>query len=108
MNTDLNWMGASQLAPAGGRTAFNLKAKLAELKPITNTFGGDAVDRTVTNPYGNATNPGDLTYNRDGSTTVMYLAIGAEADTSANALEVPTYHACILSSLLDANTALPN
>jgi len=41
-------------------------------------------------------------------TTVMYLAIGAEADTSANALEVPTYHACILSSLLDANTALPN
>jgi hypothetical protein len=70
LNTDLNWMGASQLAPAGGRTAFNLKAKLAELKPITNTFGGDAVDRTVTNPYGNATNPGDLTYNRDGSTTV--------------------------------------
>jgi len=65
-----NLIGASQLAPAGNRTAFNLKAKLAELKPITNTFGGDAVDRTVTNPYGNATNPGDLTYNRDGSTTV--------------------------------------
>ena len=65
-----NLIGASQLAPAGGRTAFNLKAKLAELKPITNTFGGDAVDRTVTNPYGNATNPGDITRNVDGSTTV--------------------------------------
>jgi len=70
LNTDLNWMGASQLNPLGARTAFDLKAKLAELKPITNTFGGDAVDRTVTNPYGNATNPGDLTYNLDGSTTV--------------------------------------
>jgi len=38
----------------------------------------------------------------------MYLAIGAEAATSANAVEVPTYHACILSVSLDANTALPN
>ena len=41
-------------------------------------------------------------------TTVMYLAIGAEADTSAKRVDVPTYHACILALLLDANTALPN
>jgi hypothetical protein len=65
-----NLIGASQLAPAGGRTAFDLKAKLAALTPITNTNDGSVVSRTVTNPYGNATNPGDLTYNRDGSTTV--------------------------------------
>jgi len=72
LNTDLNWMGASQLAPAGGRTAFNLKAKLAELKPITNTFGGDAVAPAgTTNPYGNATNPGDITRNADGTITVQ-------------------------------------
>jgi hypothetical protein len=70
LNTGLNLMSASQLAPAGSRTAYDLKAKLAALKPITNTFGGDAVDRTVTNPYGNATNPGDKTYNQDGSITV--------------------------------------
>jgi len=38
----------------------------------------------------------------------MYLAIGAVAATSAKTVEVPTYHACILAWLLDANTALPN
>jgi len=70
LNTGLNLMGASQLAPAGSRTAYDLKAKLAALKPIPNTFGGDVVDRAITNPYGNATNPGDLTFNRDGTTTV--------------------------------------
>jgi len=68
LNTGLNWMGASQLAPAGSRTAFDLKAKLATLKPVT-TPQTNAPAGT-TNPYGNATNPGDLTYNRDGSTTV--------------------------------------
>ena len=38
-------------------------------------------------------------------TTVINLAKGAVADTSAKAVEVPTYHACILAVLLDANTA---
>ena len=72
LNTSLNWMAASQLIPAASRTKFDLEALKKTLIPkaIPNTFGGDAVDRTVTNPYGNATNPGDLTYNRDGSTTV--------------------------------------
>jgi hypothetical protein len=65
-----NLIGASQLSPLGARADLNLKAKLATLTPITNTNDGSVVARTVTNPYGNATNPGDLTYNRDGSTTV--------------------------------------
>ena len=70
LNTDLNWMGASQLAPAGKRTAFDLQAALKKLTPITNTNDGTVVSRQTTNPAGNATNPGDLTYNRDGSITV--------------------------------------
>jgi hypothetical protein len=70
LNTGLNWMGASQLAPAASRTKFDLQAALKKLTPITNTFGGDSVPRTVTNPYGNETNPGDLTFNQDGTTTV--------------------------------------
>jgi len=38
---------------------------------INNTFDSSTeVARQITNPYGNATNPGDLTYNTDGSTTV--------------------------------------
>ena len=38
---------------------------------INNTFDSSTeVARKITNPYGNATNPGDLTYNTDGSTTV--------------------------------------
>jgi hypothetical protein len=65
-----NLIGASQLAPAGGRTAFDLKAKLAALTPITNTSDGSVVARTVTNPYGNATNPGDITFNPDGTRTI--------------------------------------
>ena len=70
LNTDLNWMGASQLAPAGKRTAFDLQAALKKLTPISNTSDGSVVPRAVTNPAGNATNPGDLTFNPDGSTTV--------------------------------------
>jgi hypothetical protein len=65
-----NLIGASQLSPLGARTTYDLKAKLAALTPITNTNDGSVVSRTVTNPAGNATNPGDLTYNQDGSTTV--------------------------------------
>jgi hypothetical protein len=38
----------------------------------------------------------------------MYLAKGAVADTSANRVELPTYHACILALSLEANTASPN
>jgi hypothetical protein len=39
---------------------------------ITNTFdSGTAVARNVTNPYGNVTNPGDLTFNTDKSVTVQ-------------------------------------
>jgi len=68
LNTDLNWMGASQLNPLGKKTAFDLKAKLAELKavttPQTNAPAG------TTNPYGNKTNPGDITRNPDGTITV--------------------------------------
>jgi hypothetical protein len=47
-----NLIGASQLAPIGARTAYDLKAKLATLKPITNVT------------------PGDITVNSDGSKTV--------------------------------------
>ena len=65
-----NLIGASQLSPLGARADLNLKAKLATLKPITNTNDGTVVSRQTTNPAGNATNPGDLTYNRDGSITV--------------------------------------
>jgi hypothetical protein len=68
LNTGLNWMGASQLAPAGSRTAFDLKAKLAALKPVT-TPQTNAPAGT-TNPYGNKTNPGDITFNADGSQTI--------------------------------------
>jgi hypothetical protein len=39
---------------------------------INNTFGSSTkVARKITNPYGNATNPGDLTFNTDGTTTVQ-------------------------------------
>jgi hypothetical protein len=65
-----NLIGASQLSPLGARADLNLKAKLATLKPITNTNDGTVVPRQTTNPAGNATNPGDLTYNQDGSITV--------------------------------------
>jgi hypothetical protein len=52
--TDLNWMAASQLNPL-------LRPRTT---PQTSAPAG------TTNPYGNATNPGDLTRNADGSTTV--------------------------------------
>ena len=68
--TGLGFMGASQLAPAGDRTTFDLKAALKKLTPITNTSDGSVVARTITNPAGNAINPGDLTRNVDGTTTV--------------------------------------
>jgi hypothetical protein len=69
LNTDLNWMGASQLNPLGAKTAFDLKAKLAELKAVTTpqTYAPSG----TTNPYGNATNPGDITRNADGTITVQ-------------------------------------
>jgi hypothetical protein len=50
--TGLNWMAASQLNPL--RTT-----------PKTNAPEG------TTNPYGNTTNPGDQTFNKDGSITVQ-------------------------------------
>ena len=67
--TDLNWMAASQL-----------KGLLT--KPTTGGGGGGGGDKTVvtkpttyappgtTNPYGNEFNPGDLTFNNDGTITV--------------------------------------
>jgi hypothetical protein len=54
-NTNLDWMAASQLNPL--------------LRPRTTpqTFAPEG----TTNPYGNATNPGDQTFNPDGSITVQ-------------------------------------
>ena len=69
LNTGLNWMGASQLAPAGARTVYDLQAKLKALQPVT-TPQTNAPAGT-TNPYGNATNPGDITKNADGTITVQ-------------------------------------
>ena len=68
LNTDLNWMGASQLNPLGKKTAFDLKAALTKLTPIT-TPQTNAPAGT-TNLYGNKTNPGDITRNPDGTITV--------------------------------------
>ena len=65
-----NLIGASQLAPAGTVKSFDLKAALKTLTPITNTNDGSVVSRTVTNTYGNATNPGDITFNPDGTRTI--------------------------------------
>jgi len=65
-----NLIGASQLSPLGARADLNLKAALKNLTPITNTSDGSVVARTVTNPYGNATNPGDITFNPDGTRTI--------------------------------------
>ena len=55
--TDLNWMAASQLNPLA-------------VKPVVTTPQTYAPEGT-TNPYGNATNPGDQTLNKDGSITVQ-------------------------------------
>jgi len=70
MNLEADLFKASQLRKPGEKVGFDFstitKPKLA------NTFAGStAVDRTVTNPYGNETNPGDLTYNTDGTVTVQ-------------------------------------
>jgi hypothetical protein len=71
-----NLIGASQLTPAGARTTYDLKAKLAALKPVTTTQTVlDTNPQTnapagTRNPYGNINNPGDLTFNADGTTTV--------------------------------------
>jgi hypothetical protein len=53
--TDLNWMAASQLNPLA--------------RPVTTpqTYAPEG----TSNPYGNPTNPGDQTFNRDGSITVQ-------------------------------------
>ena len=68
MNLNADLMQASQLLAPGKKAGFDFSTIT---KPkITNTFGGGEVDRTVTNPYGNATNPGDLTFNKDGTVTV--------------------------------------
>jgi hypothetical protein len=62
--TGLDFMGASQLAPAASRTKFDLAALKKTLTPQTNAPAG------TTTPYGNATNPGDITINPDGSKTI--------------------------------------
>jgi hypothetical protein len=69
-NLGLDLYQASQLKAPGAASKFDFSTIQKAKTVIPNTFGGDAVDRTVTNPYGNATNPGDKTYNRDGSITV--------------------------------------
>jgi hypothetical protein len=53
--TNLDWMAASQLSP------------LARPRTTPQTYAPEG----TTNPYGNATNPGDQTRNPDGSTTVQ-------------------------------------
>ena len=53
--TDLDWMAASQLNP------------LVRPRTTPQTFAPEG----TTNPYGNATNPGDQTFNPDGSITVQ-------------------------------------
>ena len=76
LNTGLNLMSASQLTPAGSRTAYDLKAKLAALKPVATTqtvLGTNSQTNApagTTNPYGNINNPGDITFNPDGSRTI--------------------------------------
>jgi hypothetical protein len=73
LNTGLNWMGASQLAPAGARTAYDLQAKLKALtntQTVLDTNSQTNAPAGTTNPYGNINNPGDLTFNADGTTTV--------------------------------------
>ena len=59
-STDL--IGASQLRAPGTKTGFDFSG--VRTTPQTNAPTG------TTNPYGNATNPGDITRNPDGSTTI--------------------------------------
>lgn len=59
-----NLIGASQLRAPGTKAGFNFSGIRGATTPRTNAPVG------TTNPYGNATNPGDITRNADGSTTV--------------------------------------
>jgi hypothetical protein len=69
-NLGLDLYQASQLKAPGAASKFDFSTIQKAKAVIPNTFGGDAVDRTVTNPYGNETNPGDITRNPDGTITV--------------------------------------
>ena len=74
MNLENDLFKASQLLKPGQKAGFdfNTITKPKAVTPvINNTFDSStAVSRQITNPYGNATNPGDLTFNADGTTTV--------------------------------------
>ena len=59
-----NLIAASQLRAPGATTGFDFSSIRKPTTPQTNAPAG------TTNPYGNATNPGDITRNADGSTTV--------------------------------------
>jgi len=59
-----NLVGASQLRAPGAKTGFDFSGIRKPTTPQTNAPAG------TTNPYGNATNSGDITRNTDGSTTV--------------------------------------
>jgi hypothetical protein len=64
--TDLDWMAASQLAPLAApvQTGKPTTTTVLPTNPQTNAPPG------TRNPYGNINNPGDLTLNPDGTTTV--------------------------------------
>ena len=59
-----NLIAASQLRAPGATTGFDFSSIRKPTTPQTNAPVG------TTNPYGNATNPGDITRNPDGSTTI--------------------------------------
>jgi hypothetical protein len=75
MNLENDLFKASQLLKPGQKAGFDFSTitKPKVVTPvINNTFDSStAVSRQTTNPYGNATNPGDLTYNTDGTVTVQ-------------------------------------
>ena len=62
-----NLIGASQLMAPGTKAGFDFSTIR---KPTTPTTPKTNAPVGTTNPYGNATNPGDITRNADGSTTV--------------------------------------
>jgi hypothetical protein len=72
MNLENDLFKASQLRKPGDKAGFDFNT-ITKAKPvINNTFDSSTeVDRQITNPYGNKTNPGDLTYNTDGTVTVQ-------------------------------------
>ena len=59
-----NLTSASQLLAPGTKAGFDFGSIKSRTTPQTNAPAG------TTNPYGNVTNPGDKTYNADGSITV--------------------------------------